>query len=292
MNQLMKTKLNIGGVPEHFNLPWHIAIDRGDFSTNNIDLNWTDYPTGTGAMCADLRNGKLDLAVLLTEGAIADISKGNPSKILQLYVKTPLLWGIHVPANSGPKSISDIKGKRYAISRKGSGSHLMAFVDAKLRGLPMEDHQLVIVNTLDGAREAFKKGEAEIFLWEKLMTKPYVDSGEFRRIAERPTPWPAFVIVAREEVIFNHPGEIRKIQEIIIKSSVQFMNDKNAPEVVSKKFGFSKSDAQDWFSKTRWATDIIVEKDILESVVNHLSELNLIDSKPSADDLCHFCELV
>jgi ABC-type nitrate/sulfonate/bicarbonate transport system substrate-binding protein len=288
----MKTKLNIGGVPEHFNLPWHIAIKRGDFSNNNINLNWIDYPTGTGAMCADLRSGKLDLAVLLTEGAITDISKGNPSKILQLYVKTPILWGIHAPGNSGPKSLTDIKGKRYAISRKGSGSHLMAFVDAKLRGLSIEEKQLVIVNTLEGAREAFKKGEADLFLWEKLMTKPFVDSGEFKRIGERPTPWPAFVIVAREEVIYNHPGEIRKIQEIIIKSSVQFMNDKNSIEMVSQKFGFNKQDSQEWFGKTRWATDIIVEKDILESVVSHLVDLKLIDSKPSAEDLCHFCELV
>src|SRR6478609_6742601 len=104
----MSVKLTIGGVPEHFNIPWHQAIENGEFKNNGIELEWKDYPGGTGAMCADLRNSKLDLAVLLTEGIVADISKGNPSKIIQLFVKTPLIWGIHVPASSSIKKVEDI----------------------------------------------------------------------------------------------------------------------------------------------------------------------------------------
>src|SRR5690606_33442108 len=99
-NCTLSIPLNIGGVPEHFNLPWHLAIERGDFTSAGIDLKWTDYPGGTGAMCTDLRNGKIDLAVVLTEGMVADIAKGNPSHIIQLFVKSPLIWGIHVPAAS------------------------------------------------------------------------------------------------------------------------------------------------------------------------------------------------
>ena len=50
----MKT-IKIAGVPEHFNLPWHLAIDNGDFEKENIDLQWTDVPEGTGKMCQMLR---------------------------------------------------------------------------------------------------------------------------------------------------------------------------------------------------------------------------------------------
>jgi hypothetical protein len=37
------------GVPEHFNLPWHLAIENR-FNQQNIDLQWTDVPEGT-KMC-------------------------------------------------------------------------------------------------------------------------------------------------------------------------------------------------------------------------------------------------
>ena len=43
----MKT-VRIIGVPEHFNLPWHLAMEEGAFAERGIDLIWTDVPEGTG----------------------------------------------------------------------------------------------------------------------------------------------------------------------------------------------------------------------------------------------------
>ncbi|NNM17841.1 MAG: ABC transporter substrate-binding protein, partial [Croceitalea sp.] len=40
-------KVKIIGVPEHFNLPWHLAIEEGAFEARGIDLVWTDIPEGT-----------------------------------------------------------------------------------------------------------------------------------------------------------------------------------------------------------------------------------------------------
>ncbi|HBK82778.1 MAG TPA: ABC transporter substrate-binding protein, partial [Flavobacterium sp.] len=93
----MKT-IKIAGVPEHFNLPWHLCIENGDFEDAGIDLEWTDVPEGTGKMCQMLRDESTDLAVVLTEGIIKDICAGNQSTIVQKYVESPLLWGIHVDA--------------------------------------------------------------------------------------------------------------------------------------------------------------------------------------------------
>lgn len=288
----MSIKLNIGGVPEHFNLPWHQAIERGDFKAAGIDLQWMDYPGGTGAMCADLRTGKIDLALVLTEGIVADIAKGNPSYIIQLFVKSPLIWGIHVPAFSNIQTDKQIRGRKYAISRIGSGSHLMAYVDAKLRDWVFNEDQLVIVNNLEGAREAFKDGKAEVFLWEKFTTQPLVDSGEFRRVGERPTPWPCFVLAAREEVIQKNPGEIRKIQEIIIKSSVQTLFDKKAPDIIAKRYKLKKENVAEWLKHTRWSTDILIEKEMLDNISSTLFSLNLIDKKLPAEEMCRFCEVI
>ena len=226
----MKT-IKIAGVPEHFNLPWHMCIEDGEFEAVGIDLQWTDVPEGTGKMCQMLRDGETDIAVILTEGIIKDIAAGNPSKIVQVYVQSPLIWGIHVAANSNYKTLSDLEHKKVAISRMGSGSHLMSIVNAQNQNWNTENLQFEIVNTIDGAVESLSSGKADYFMWERFMTQPLVDKGIFRRIADCPTPWPCFVIAVRNEVLENHPkadvlitdpprdGMHQKVVEQILKLS-------------------------------------------------------------------------
>lgn len=113
----MKT-IKIAGVPEHFNLPWHLCIEGGEFEHEGINLQWTDVPEGTGKLCQMLRDGSTDMAIILTEGIIKDILNGNKSKIVQVYVRSPLLWGIHVGVNSPYQQLSDLEGKKVAIDRK------------------------------------------------------------------------------------------------------------------------------------------------------------------------------
>jgi hypothetical protein len=49
------------------------------------------FPEGTGKMCQMLRSGETDIAVILTEGIVKDIVAGNPSRIVQVYVDSPLI---------------------------------------------------------------------------------------------------------------------------------------------------------------------------------------------------------
>lgn len=275
--------MRIGGVPEHFNLPWHIALENGLFGQHNIQVNWTDYPGGTGAMAKDLRAGKLDIAVLLTEGIVADIAKGNESKIVQIYVESPLIWGIHVPASSNFQSADELQGKRYAISRMGSGSHLMAFVDAPQRGWNPQEQELVLVGDLNGAREAFRNGEADAFMWEKFMTKPLVDAGEFRRVGEVLTPWPCFVIAVRNEVLENQLPAVQQVLTIINQACQDFMQNSEAVNLVSEKFHLQPADANTWFKSTRWATSNTLSEQMLQTVIDTLTRLQVITSpvKPS-----------
>ncbi len=85
--------LIIGGVPEHFNLPWYIALRDKKFTEKGINLRWKDYAGGTGEMNRALREKEIDMAVILTEGMVRDIINGNESKIVQVFVKSPLLVG-------------------------------------------------------------------------------------------------------------------------------------------------------------------------------------------------------
>lgn len=272
------TSLKIVGVPEHFNLPWHLCLENGEFEKENIDLQWTDVPEGTGKMCQMLREGTTDIAVILTEGIIKDIVNGNPSKIVQVYVKSPLIWGIHVAAQSKYQKIADLENTTVAISRPGSGSQLMAYVNAKNQCWNSNQLQFEIVNTIDGAVTALSSGIADYFMWEHFMTKPLVDKGIFRRLADCPTPWPCFVIAVREEVLAKHPHAIKKLLQIINSKTRDFKTISNIDERLASIYHQKKEDSKEWLSRTEWSQDKINES-ILIPIQEQLLNLNIISQK-------------
>lgn len=279
----MKT-IKIAGVPEHFNLPWHLAIENGDFEKENIDLQWTDVPEGTGKMCQMLREGETDIAVILTEGIVKDIVAGNRSKILQVYVESPLIWGIHVAANSNYKTLADLENKKVAISRLGSGSQLMAYVNADNQGWNTDNLEFEIINTIDGAVEALTNGTADYFMWERFMTKPLVDKGIFRRIADCPTPWPCFVIAVREEVLEKNPVLISKILAIINQTTEDFKDIPSIDKTLASNYHQKTEDIQEWLSLTQWSQKPL-STEMLNKVQNQLFQLKIIDKKGTFEDI-------
>ncbi|MFY8181396.1 MAG: substrate-binding domain-containing protein [Flavobacterium sp.] len=279
----MKT-IKIAGVPEHFNLPWHLCIENGEFEAVGIDLQWTDVPEGTGKMCQMLRDGETDIAVILSEGIVKDINAGNPSKIVQVYVESPLIWGIHVAANSKFKTLSDLENKKVAISRLGSGSQLMAYVNANNQGWNTENLQFEIVNTIDGAVESLTKGESDYFMWERFMTKPLVDNGVFRRIDDCPTPWPCFVIAVREEILKKHPNVIAQILEIINITTQEFKEIPSIDRTLATKYHQKIEDIQEWLRLTEWSQKPLSEK-MLNKIQNQLFDLKIIEKKGTFAEL-------
>nr|WP_315175310.1 substrate-binding domain-containing protein [uncultured Flavobacterium sp.] len=272
------TTIRIAGVPEHFNLPWHLAIENGDFKKEAIDLQWTDVPEGTGKMCQMLRDGSTDIAIILTEGIIKDITAGNPSKIVQVYVETPLIWGIHVAAQSKYENLTQLVGTKAAISRLGSGSQLMAYVNAGNQKWDVNSLQFEIVNTIDGAVTALTEGTADYFMWERFMTQPLVDKGIFRRIADCPTPWPCFVIAVREEILNQNPEIIAKTLEVINFNTLNFKSLPNIIEKLAVRFHQKEEDLEKWLALTEWSQNQL-SKNVLNNVQNQLLELGIIDKK-------------
>lgn len=272
------TTLKIVGVPEHFNLPWQLCLENGDFEKQGIDLQWTDIPEGTGKMCQLLRDGQTDLAVILTEGIVKDIAAGNPSKIVQVYVDSPLIWGIHVAASSPFQTLAELNNAKAAISRLGSGSQLMAYVNASNQGWETDSLQFEIVNTIDGAVTALTNGTADYFMWERFMTQPLVDQGIFRRLADCPTPWPCFVIAARNEVLEQHPKLIHNLLQTINRETAKFKQISGIEEILAQRFGQKKHDLLEWLSLTEWSDQPLTEE-MLNKVQNQLLQLGLIDKK-------------
>lgn len=284
----MKRVVRVGGVPEHFNLAWHLANENGNFSKEGIEIQWVDVPGGTGAMCKALRDNELDIAITLTEGIVADILAGNPSKIVQFYVNSPLRWGIYTGVNSSITHLDQINGRKYAISRYRSGSHLMAFVNARNLGHTINpETDFLLVGNMDGARKALASGEAEVFMWEKYMTKPLVDAGEFRFLGECKTPWPCFAVVAHNNFIEKDVELLSKVLEVVNESCYTLkFKEEEATAMVAWRYQLKLEDAKQWFSELEYAYSEEIDEIQLISILNDLKSLQIIPRLPAPEEIC------
>lgn len=275
-------KVKIIGVPEHFNLPWHLAIEEGAFEDRGIELQWEDIPEGTGRMCQLLADGETDLAIILTEGIIKSITEGNPVKIIQEFIASPLLWGVHVSTNSDFKKLGDLRDTKAAISRYGSGSHLMAFVQAKNEGWDPNTLQFEVIDNLEGAIESLNMGTADYFMWEHFTTKPIVDAGIFTRLADCPTPWPCFMLVGTSRFTQENPSIVDHIKEVINLYTTEFKGIPSIDRTLANRYGQKLEDIQEWLSLTSWSQKQLAE-DVLRNVLDTLLKLKLIDKKLPMD---------
>lgn len=279
------THIRIGGVPEHFNLPIHQVNENGTLTKNGISIDWTDFGGGTGQMTKALRNDEVDICILLTEGIITDIIKGNPSKIISEYVITPLTWGIHTGLENPLQKKDFIFDKQHAISRFGSGSHLISIVNANSKQQSLKPEQFTIINDINGAIKSLNALETDVFYWEKYTTKPYVDSGQIRRIDEYLTPWPCFVIAATDKILDQAPEQVDLLLDLIQESCQAFMQDNSVIPVVAQRYGQQLQDIERWYHSTEWATNSWVSDKMIKSVIYHLESAAIIEKGQQIPEL-------
>lgn len=280
-------KIRVGGVPEHFNLPWHLNIEEGIFKKEGLEVTWLDFPGGTGAMCSALRAGEIDVSVILTEGIVKDIVAGNRVKIVQEYISSPLIWGVHVAANSGFQGLEDLKDQKVAISRYGSGSHLMAYINAKNMGWEPKKLEFEVVKDIDGGVEALKSGKAGYFMWEHFTTKPLVDGGVFRRLGDTPTPWPCFVIAVRQAFLEENKEAVRTLLQVLNKTTTKFKEIPAVEKLLAMKYDQKEEDIEEWLKLTRWSQKQISGIELYR-VQDQLAELELIPEKRDILNFLHY----
>ncbi len=281
-------RISIGGVDEHFNYPWKKVVEAQRLQSLGIDLRWIDVPGGTGDMTGMLDRGELDMAVLLTEGLIPYLLRHRKVYLLKFHVKSPLRWGIHV-ANDGPvKQPEAIFSHRFAISRPGSGSQLMAQVHARNKGLRLRDDQFVTVGSLQGGLEALQQKKAEIFLWEKFTTQPFLETYSLHCIDEVPTPWPSFALAVNRERWNANPEKIRAIAQAVSECIKELETASDTTSVIAQRYGLTFAATQRWLRETVWSKESGVSEKELATVLRSLVENGLLtadEANVSAEEI-------
>jgi sulfonate transport system substrate-binding protein len=213
---------------------------------------------------------------ILTEGTISATAEGLDVTIMQVYVSSPLEWGVFVPASSDLTSEDELAGRPIAISRHGSGSHLIVYILAEAKGWALPEDQFVVTGGLEGARQSFAAGESEVFLWDRFMTRPLVDAGEFRQLGTFPTPWPSFVIAARTEVLTGRTVEVGRLVDTVVAEATALHARSSVVEEIMARYGLDAETTKGWLASTTFAPRQPMDPDLGESVLAALKRAGFV----------------
>lgn len=287
----MAQKLRIGYIPEHFSTP--IFFAQKHF---NLDAELRPFPTGTGALTAALKSQDsdgIDVAIGLTEGFIADLGKskaaGNSAGfgLVGTYVESPLCWAISTGAKRDDVTeVSDLNGKRVGVSRIGSGSYVMSYVLADQHGWLSSSNPKPFEHVVLGDHKALRDGvngqSAEFYMWEHFTTKKFWDNGELKRIGEIYTPWPSWLIVARDP----KDARVSDLMEKLNKGVRYYLeHEDEAIKHITGTMEYSREDAMAWMKTVRFAGDVRgVDPAVVDDTVSILRKAGVLDEKSGGSD--------
>lgn len=279
--------IRIIGVPEHFNFPFRLLFQENKLVDKGLEIKWIEESRGSGQMIQALNSGEADLAILLTESFFKEAETNPNLKMIGFHVESPLVWGVHVGSKQPFKEIKNVPDPHFLISRKGSGSQLMANVLIKESNFSWDKPATFEeVGNMDGAAKAMELGNSGMFLWEKYTTSPMVKAGIMNRIGEVKSPWPCFVMVTTERAITDFEQELLLVRDEIYSISKQLISDPHLAGLISQSYHLDPKETIEWLSQTKWAISPAISKSELEKIVSNLQEFGIISKLLNAED--HF----
>jgi sulfonate transport system substrate-binding protein len=285
--------MRIGGVPEHYNAPIHMALAK----LPSTEFLWRSFPSGTGDMLDALDNAEIDMAVLLTEGVTKHALTTGRSKIVGTFVNNPLPWGVHVRPDSDLTSMAVFNEKistlRFGISRIGSGSHLMAIVHAS--ALRADAPTFKIIDTMKGARDAMAHGEIDAFLWDIATADVYAREGVWTCIGTVSGEWPAFVFAVSTSS--SQSDQLGKFLTVLADECRAMKQNHDDASIVYLKDTYKLSDKQasDFIRDISWNANTELSRSALYRVIKSLKEAGIIPDQehdPTSVVMKQVCDIV
>jgi hypothetical protein len=160
----------------------------------------------------------------------------------------------------------------------------MAFVHARAQGWDVARLAFIAVGNLDGAVTAFETGRADVFFWEKFMTKPLVDAGKFRRVGEFEAPWPAFVVCAARALGAEQRDALARVVTIVLEEARALRKRADAAPLIAARYGIASADAAQWLESTRFSARVGVAASDIAPACMALGALGVLPRVVDAAD--------
>jgi NitT/TauT family transport system substrate-binding protein len=235
-------KLRVGkAVPEAFSfVPLDIGMRKGFFAKHGLEIESIAF-AGDARMQQAMASDSLDIA-LGSGPAMAFIVKGSPIKAVAAMAGPPLLLAILVRPD-GPKSASELKGKKISVSTAGSLTYWLVSETSRRQGWGPKGIDIAPMGALPGQIAAMKRGDIDGAIMDIGNAFELEKRGE-GRILVRFTDIKDFhihVIFAADKLIAARPEAVRAFLQGWFET-IAFMRRNKAETVAIAKEVTSKDE--------------------------------------------------
>src|SRR5579864_1956936 len=189
--------------------PANIGKETGIFAKHNLDLDIAGFG-GDAKLQQAMAANAVDIGLGSGPG-MAFIAKGAPVKGIAAMAGPPLIFALVVRADGTIKSISDLKGRKVAISTVGSATNWLMNEVSRQQGWGYDGVVQVPIGE-NGARvAAVKSGAVDACVVEIGTALNFADRGEGRilmRFGDVAKNFLMHVIFATDKIIAQKPDAL------------------------------------------------------------------------------------
>lgn len=297
-----KEKIRIGWVYAMANAPVVIAKEKGFFKEQGLDAEIISFTSGPIVHQA-LAAGELDMAYIGSPPVYHWYARGLESRILAKvnYGQAAVI----VRKDSGINDLKELKGKKMAGVRKGSG------MDVLLRGYvlgeaskmtPDKDVQIVPMPSGNMGPSVESKVVDGAFIWEPF-TSQFELRGDSKVIFDmnKAVPnYPWYIVMAMPDALKNKRSAVKKVLQAH-KKAVEFLNSSPTAgnDIIAKTFKLENIQ-NDKTGKKIPGTEIVAharkrlgwewsltdkDMDFIQNLMNYSLSLGYIKKKLDAKEL-------
>jgi len=203
--------LRVGkAVPEAFSfVPLDVGIQEGFFKKYGLEVQSIAF-AGDAKLQQAMAADSIDVALGSGPG-MAFIAKGSPVKAIAAMAGPPLLLAIVVRPD-GPKTVTDLKGKKVSVSTAGSLTAWLVSQTSRRQGWGPQGIEIEPMGAMPGQIAALKRGDIDGIIMDIGNAFNLEKQGE-GRILVRFTDIKDFIIhvvYATDKAIANRPDDLRK----------------------------------------------------------------------------------
>ncbi|KAJ2851964.1 hypothetical protein IWW36_000737 [Coemansia brasiliensis] len=194
-------------------------------------------------------------------------------------------WAVSVKQEAKYSTLDDLAfGATFGISRKGSGSQVMAqYASSQFEW--KNEPKFAILGDVNGLIEGVQTGKADAFLWERTTMQRHYKQQMVRYLGTVRPPWPAFSLAALKTLISDH-DRMTKFLEWVDKAVVMFMEtleEEKRIEYVCEKLGYGEDDVRSWLEYVRFSQGGEVDCEKTAKAVQALEKAGVVKDLAVSD---------
>jgi NitT/TauT family transport system substrate-binding protein len=193
--------------------PYGVAIEKGFFKQAGIDITGVISGAGGGTSVRSAIASELGFGDVSPAPVIAAIEQGQDIKIVNLGSRSLADNVVIVMPSSPIRSVTDLKGGKFAISNPKSLGEMTAVLVFEQAGLKPDDVQRVALGNLSGALTALENGVVDATSIPGILFMTRGGENKYRVLLgpkELPLLPPA-VGIATARLMSQHPEKLRAL---------------------------------------------------------------------------------